>query len=347
MNTFLFRILNPLPRFILVIFSIATLSSCDEFVTVDLPTSQLNGPTVFDDVATADAALGYIYAKLRDDVLLQGNSSGIGCLMGHYADELDYYSSGNLAPQFFYQNNVLPTNVTIRTLWNGSYQLIYSANAVIEGVQQSPSLSEADKDRLLGEALFLRAYLHFYLVNLFGEVPYVVSTDYVTNASISKSSVLDIYSYITTDLQQSATIIPSAYISFERTRPNKSTVYALLARVKLYSEEWLQAIQYADLVIDDSSMYQLVPVSDVFLKESMGTLWQLRPQFSGANTLEAQNYTFTSAPPPTFALTPALVSSFEVGDTRRINWIQTISNGVDSWYHAFKYKAVGNYRKFG
>ena len=342
MNVFLIRILNAMSRFVFVIFSAAALSSCDEFVTVDLPTSQLSGPTVFEDVATADAALGYIYAKLRDEVLLQGNSSGIGCLMGHYADELDYYSSGNLAPQFFYQNNVLPSNVTIRTLWNGTYQLIYAANAVIEGVQQSSSLSVADKERLLGEALFLRAYLHFYLVNLFGEIPYVISTDYVTNASISKSSVLDIYSFITTDLQQSATLLPSAYMSFERTRPNKSVVYALLARVKLYSSDWAQAVQYADLVIGASSLYQLAPVSDVFLKESMGTLWQLRPQFAGANTLEAQNYTFTSVPPPTFALTPALVSSFEVGDARRSNWIQTVTNGVDSWYHAYKYKAVGN-----
>lgn len=341
MNVFLFRILNAILRFILVIFSVATLSSCDEFVTVDLPTSQLSGPTVFEDVATADAALGYIYAKLRDEVLLQGNSSGIGCLMGHYADELDYYSSGNLAPQFFYQNNVLPTNGTIRTLWNGTYQLIYATNAVIEGVQQSSSLSVADKERLLGEALFLRAYLHFYLVNMFGEIPYVISTDYVTNASISKSTVQDVYSFISTDLQQSATLIPTTYVSFERTRPNRSVVYAFLARVKLYSEDWSQAIQYADLVIGSTSMYQLAPVANVFLKESTGTLLQLRPQFTGANTLEAQNYTFTSAPPPTFALTPALVSSFEVGDIRRTNWIQTVTNGVDSWYHAYKYKAIG------
>ncbi len=334
---------NKLSFWICFLFIGFASQSCEEFVAVDLPSNQLTGPIVFEDEATADAALIHIYTKLRSEQLVTGTSNGLSCLLGNYADELDYYGIGGLPAFEFYQNNLLPSNSTVTLTWNATYNLIYATNSIIEGVSNSTGISLNSKERLLGEAYFIRAYLHFYLVNLYGEIPYVITTDYQVNSNIEKLAVMDVYAALTTDLQQAVTLLPESYFVPERIRPNRSVAYALLSRIKLYSENWSQAVLYADEVLNNTSLYTIeTDLNSVFLKNSAGTLWQLLPQFSGSNTLEAQTFIFSSGPPPSFALTSSLLASFETGDLRRANWIGTVTDGADSWYYANKYKEQGN-----
>lgn len=315
------------------------LNSCESFVEVDLPASQLTGEAVFQDEATAEAALTHIYAKMRNEVLIQGTSTGLSALLSNYADEMDYYSTSGLPAQEFYQNSLIPSNSTVTATWNGTYNLIYAANAIIEGVTASAGISPENKERLLGEACFIRAYLHFYLVNLFGEVPYVNTTDYKINKSINKISISEVYNNIATDLQLAISLLPVNYTDSERTRPNQSTAYALLARTMLYTENWALAITYSDLVINTTTLYTWVEdLNNVFLNTSSGTIWQLAPQFSGNNTLEAQTFQFSSGPPPIFGLRTDLVDEFETGDLRRSNWIGTVTDGTQNWYFPYKYK---------
>lgn len=334
---------NKLSFWICFLFIGFASQSCEEFVAVDLPSNQLTGPIVFEDEATADAALIHIYTKLRSEQLVTGTSNGLSCLLGNYADELDYYGIGGLPAFEFYQNNLLPSNSTVTLTWNATYNLIYATNSIIEGVSNSTGISLNSKERLLGEAYFIRAYLHFYLVNLYGEIPYVLTTDYQVNSDIEKLAVMDVYAALTTDLQQAVTLLPESYFVPERIRPNRSVAYALLSRIKLYSENWSQAVLYADEVLNNTSLYTIeTDLNSVFLKNCAGTLWQLLPQFSGSNTLEAQTFIFSSGPPPSFALTSSLLASFETGDLRRANWIGTVTDGADSWYYANKYKEQGN-----
>ena len=319
------------------------LNSCESFVELDLPPTQLTGEAVFNDAATADAALTHIYAKMRNEILVQGTGTGLSALLGNYADEMDYFSTGGLPAQEFYQNSLISTNGTVTATWNGTYNLIYAANAIIEGVKASTGISTVNKERLLGEAYFIRAYLHFNLVNLFGEVPYVTSTDYNVNKTISKLKISAVYNQIITDLKEAITFLPVEYSASERTRPNRATASGLMARTMLYSENWPEAIKYADVVINATSIYTWVDdLNDVFLNTSTGTLWQLAPQFSGNNTLEAQTFQFTSGPPPTFALTNDLVDSFETGDLRKSSWIGTVTDGNQNWYYPNKYKENAN-----
>lgn len=334
---------NKLSFWICFLFIGFASQSCEEFVAVDLPSNQLTGPIVFEDEATADAALIHIYTKLRSEQLVTGTSNGLSCLLGNYADELDYYGIGGLPAFEFYQNNLLPSNSTVTLTWNATYNLIYATNSIIEGVSNSTGISLNSKERLLGEAYFIRAYLHFYLFNLYGEIPYVITTDYQVNSNIEKLAVIDVYAALTTDLQQAVTLLPESYFVPERIRPNRSVAYALLSRIKLYSENWSQAVLYADEVLNNTSLYTIeTDLNSVFLKNCAGTLWQLLPQFSGSNTLEAQTFIFSSGPPPSFALTSSLLASFETGDLRRANWIGTVTDGADSWYYANKYKEQGN-----
>lgn len=316
--------------------------SCDDLVEVELPQNQLAGAAVFADAQTADAALAGIYVQLRNSAFTSGTDTGLSCLLGHYADELGYYSSSSLPEQAFQQNGLTATNATVALLWNRTYSLVYSANAVIEGVEASAGIPEAAKARLLGEAYFLRGFFHFHLASLYGDVPYVETTDYTANSRLSKLPAGIVCAFATADLEKAAGLLSDAYPAAERSRPNKSATHALLARLHLYAGHWEQAAAAATAVLENPAYMLESSLANVFLKGSRGTIWQLFPAAAGGNTLEAQTFIFTAGPPPNRALSSALVGSFAPGDLRRTAWIGTVTSGTQSWHHAFKYRRNAN-----
>lgn len=320
------------------LLSILILSlSCESFVEVDLPDSQLTGETVFNDLGTAEAAVTSIYSKLSNNVLVCGNSKGLTILLGSYADELQTYNTGLLEFQFF-QNNLISTNTDVSALWNGSYNLIYAANAVKEGLENSTAIAQTDKDRLVGEVLFLRAYIHFHLLNLFGEIPYVTSTNYTINASIGKLSEAQVYELIVNDLNTATLFLSTVGEHPLKTRAGITAVKTLLARVQLYRNNWSAVANEADSIINSGSLTWVDLLDNVFLKNSTGTIWQLMPAQEGLPTQDGQSFIFTAGPPPNRALSENLVTAFEIGDLRKANWVGSISEGGQIWHYPFKYK---------
>lgn len=311
--------------------------SCESDLDVGLPPSQLTGITVFDDPATARAALAEIYAQLRDQVLVSGNPSGVGILMGLYADELDFYGGSPGTEMSFYNHTVLPTDGGISAFWNDSYHLIYEANAILEGLAVSTSLTEEEKKPFIGEALFLRAYIHFYLENIFGAIPYITTTDYHINAVVSRESTQEVIGQIVSDLLKSNAFLPEAGVVPDRTLITQGVSHAFLARVYLYAEQWEAAAAEADWVVDNGTYNWQEDLSQVFLSGSPSTIWQLIPS-EGNVTAEAQVFIFEAGPPPYVALNEGLVNSFEAEDLRRQQWIAEVPGDLESWYYANKYK---------
>jgi len=330
---------------VLVIAMTACLYGCDSFTEVDLPGSQLTSPAVFRDKATATAAMTDIYSKIRDYGLLTGYPVGLSNQLGLYSDELDSYGGSSLN---FYNNNLVAAAPEIADWWNSSYNQVYAANAVAEGVQASP-LDTAVKDQLLGEALFTRALLHFYLMQVFGPVPYIKTTDYRANSTASRLPEAVVYENVAADLETASSLLPEAYATAERVRPNKSAARALLARVYLYSGKWAEASNAASGVLNQNDLYaNEADLGKTFLKESTATIWQLMPGWAGDNTFEGGTFIFTSGPPPSVALRESVVEAFEPGDLRKTSWTAAVTDGTTTWHHANKYKekAAGESKEY-
>ncbi|MFW0737137.1 RagB/SusD family nutrient uptake outer membrane protein [Flavobacterium sp. T12S277] len=315
--------------------------ACESFTEVDLPQSQLTGESVYNDVSTARAALSDIYARMRESGLVCGNGQGLSALMASYSDELVTYSSSSAAAPY-YNHTVSATNSSIANFWNTGYGQIYAANALIKGLENSQGIETADKEKLKGEALFIRALLHFHLMNVFGKIPYITTTDYHVNAVVHRQSLPEVYQAIIADLSQAKTLLSDPYVASFRVRPNKAAVSALLARVYLYNGNWNLAATEAGTVISNPLYAIVQDPATVFLKESNETIWSLHAGLAGANTIDARTFVFTVAPPPFFALDNTLVNAFPAGDLRRVNWIKSVTNGTNTWYHPFKYKQIIN-----
>lgn len=325
-------------RTFLSLFSLVALFiSCDDFVKVDLPDSQLTAIAVFEDKATATAAMTAIYSKIRDYGILSGAPNGLSHSLGLYTDELEYYSSSSSATDF-YTNALKGSDTELQALWTTSYNQIYAANAVLYGVTHSKTIPQADQEVLTGEALFTRALLHFYLTNLYGAVPYISTTDYEVNRTVSKLSVTEVYDLVKSDLITAIPLLPQNYLKPTRTRPNAATAHALLARVNLYMGLWAEASNEASAVLNQNDLYALTNLDATFKNDSAATLWQLSPELADYNTNEGSTFIFESGPPPRSAISNALLLSFEDNDLRKTHWLKAVSDGTTTWYHPFKYQ---------
>lgn len=312
------------------------LNSCDSFVEVDLPSSQLTGQAVFEDLVTANAAMAGLYAKMRNNGILTGNATGISCYLGLYADEFDYYQQN--AVSNFYNNTLFAGESGVSDIWNQSYNQIYDANSVIEGLNNSTAIAAADKKQLQGEALFVRALLHFYLVNLYGDIPYIMTTDYALNSTVSRMPTNTVYGFVVNDLNEAIELLSENYTTTERIRPNRSTAKALLARVYLYMGLYPEAANAATAVINNPLYTWETDLDKIFLKESTTTIWQFMPNAAETNTAEGDLYIFAAGPPPIVGLKPSFVNAFEANDQRKLHWTTAVTDGITTWYYASKYK---------
>ncbi|WP_338839652.1 RagB/SusD family nutrient uptake outer membrane protein [Flavobacterium ginsenosidimutans] len=313
-------------------------TSCDSFVEVELPKNQLTAVTVFQDYHTAEAAMADIYSNLRDKGILAGDGTGISNQLGNYSDEMVSNENPSNPSIAFYANALLPSNTYITGYWNSAYYQIYAANAVIEGVTESKNLTDAQKRQLQGEALFVRALVHFYLVNLFGDVPYVTQTDYKINSTVKRTPSGQVYEQIIADLENAAALLPESYPDPARVRPNAFTAKALLARTFLYTNAYPEASNMASAVLNQQQTYSLEQPLEVFLNTSRETIWQLQSGAAGQNSAEGSFFIFTSVPPRYVSLSESLADSFSPDDLRRSTWIKSLSDETAIWYHPYKYK---------
>lgn len=120
--------------------------------------------------------------------------------------------------------------------WGNHYAGIYRANNAILNLPDAP-LEEELKNRLIGEARFLRAYFYFYQVRLFGGQP-LFDTPLLPEefGNIKRSSVAETYTFIEADLREAIELLPERgeYSAEDMGRASKGAAKAYLARTIMY-----------------------------------------------------------------------------------------------------------------
>jgi hypothetical protein len=314
----------------------ALLPACKQFVEVPSPANQLDAGEVFTNGETATAAVIGIYSDMESSAPV---STYLTLLPGLSADELSY-TSVDQGYADLAANTCSPGNPYTSAVW-GIYSTVYKTNLCIQGLQNSSGLSTDEKNQLLGEALFSRAFCYFYLVNLFGDVPLVTSTDYRITDTFSRTASSVVYHQMITDLTLAQTLLNPGYPTAQRVRPNSWTAAALLSRVYLYTNNWANAESQADAIIN-SGLYTLSGLDSVFLNTSNETIWQLMPVNPYFNTQEAPIFIPSGITiMPTFPLTTGLVNAFEPGDQRMSAWTGNAVIGSQVFYYPAKYKNPG------
>lgn len=324
---------------VLLFVCITSLMSCEKFIEVESPKGQTVRSLVFSNEATANAAMSNIYFMCAGNNFVSGGVNSITRLAGLLADEFDTYSTGQDARDI-YQNTILSQNVIVSNIWQEAYSVIYQSNAIIEGLKESTSLTERLKQQLTGEALFMRAFSNFYLANSYGDVPYISTTDYRENTNAKRMGYKEVLNQVVGDLKQAKDLLHEDYPidKTERIRPNKWAASALLARVYLYQQDWVNAELQANEVLAKTDIYRLTALADVFLKNSKEAIWQIKPVSNNTlNTHEGVSFILIGKPIAVY-LKEGFSTLFEAGDQRKAAWVGNFTNADGSWDFPYKYK---------
>lgn len=316
-------------------------TSCTEFVQVAPPDNQVVSSAAFSNDQSATSAVVGIYSQIMTKGMYFMNGA-MTLYPALTSDEL-YNTSPNADVDPF-TNNAIPSNSYIiqNNIWRNAYGVVYQVNACLEGIAGSSNLNRSVSNQLTGELKFIRALCYFYLTNIFGDVPLELSTDYRQNEITGRTNQDKIYNQIVTDLQDASELLNTSDISPNRVRPNKWAAIALLARTYLYLQQWSKADSAATIVIG-SGLYSLENNPDsVFLSSSTETIWQLMPVVNSLNTAEGQYFIPSSNKViPSYAVTSFLLSSFEIGDKRKIDWLDSVIVNNEVYYYPYKYKVAG------
>ncbi len=144
--------------------------------------------------------------------------------------------------------------------WRSFYYVSYIANTIIENGETMTEATSTERSQLIGEAYMLRAYMHFVLVNLYGEpythcdpvaskaIPLKLNSD--VNATLKRNTVEEIYTSILSDINKAKELLNvDTWDEGFTYRFNRLSIDAFLAKVYLYMGDWDNAYQYASNVI--------------------------------------------------------------------------------------------------
>jgi len=323
---------------------LVTGSGCKKYLTLPLPVDRVTNGSVFANDQLTAGVLNNVYYTLQLSGNLEGQTS-LGMNAGLYTDDLQTLSNSSAVAKSFYANIITGTNGG-GTLWSNLYVEIYTANTVIEGMKGS---TLPYKDQWLGEAYFVRALCYYYLVNVYGDVALVLSSDYKSNNTLSRVPASQVYPQMVADLKQAQTLLSADYLDFngnvvsDKARPNKAAATALLARVYLYQGDWVNSEAQASAVIGNTA-YAMETLPNVFLISGKEVIWGLLPTSGLSYAVpEAKTYIITPGANPIASgalalISPQLLGSFEANDARYANWVGISTTAGVTSYFVNKYK---------
>ena len=256
-----FKIMNKkiIYKIVAVLALTLSMASCNDLE--ENPIGLLAPESYFQTEADVEASVMGVYSQFSHERLFGRKLQLSIMLMG---DAVDIGDQGT-ASRRIDMNNFTSDGAggMITVFWPELYQCIGIANAAINGAESIPNAEEAKVKELKAEAMVLKALCYYYLVRLFGDIPYIAEfvTEPALIADISKTPAAEVYQNIIADCEYAAENLPDNYDSDIRCRPTKGSAKTLLASIYLTLGQYDKAAQYAEDIINKASTYgyDLVP----------------------------------------------------------------------------------------
>lgn len=256
------------------------LGSCAKQLDIE-PVNTIDSGNAVATSGDVEALLVGAYDALGDADVLGGNIQRDADLLG---DDGEIFFDGTfVAPDEIFRKNMLLTNAQAETTWLDTYRAINITNNVLANLEV---VTAAKRNRVEGEAKFLRGLMYFELVRMFGKtwldgtpsanpgVPLVLmpTLEITEQDKMSRNSVAEVYAQVIKDLTEAEAALPVGNGFFAA----KAAAAAILSRVYMMQARYPEAAAAATRVID-SGRYALVDIEQVF---------DLRVNANGANTAE-------------------------------------------------------------
>lgn len=247
------------------IMAFAAISCGDDFVNVE--SFDENSENFFNSEEDYQSALIAAYDMLQ--------STYLNVMLGEIASDntLAGGESATDVPGIQEVDDMIhtPVNAQLRDIWSWMFAGVNRANYVLEFKDKTDFTG---KDQVLAEATFLRAYYYFELVKWFGDVPLSVDKRLLfgDQNTIERTPKAEVYAQIELDLQFAASTLP--YVQNETGRVTKGAAQALLGKVYLFQDKFLEASTVLEDLINNGPYDLVTDYNSIF-------------EFAGENNIES------------------------------------------------------------
>lgn len=324
------------------------ITGCKKLVEIPPPVSTIPTSQVFSTNDEATSAIDGVYYSMINYPSLAFGNGAVTIFCGLSSDEFLLSDLTYSDADQFYNNTLTSYNGLVAgDFWSEPFSIIYQTNAILEGVQNSADISDSVKNEIKGEAKFLRAFVNFYLVNLFGDIPYLTTTNWRKTSLAARMNTSEVYANIVSDLKDAESLLSNDYSigHGERILPNKWAATALLSRVYLYQKDWGDAARQASAVINSGLFKLESDLNNVFRVNSTEAILQLKQDSSVNNyngTFEGSKFIPIILPyfkvVPYVSISDSLLNSFSPNDKRKLNWIDSSTISGHTYFFPYKYK---------
>jgi len=251
-----------------IVASVLFSTACDKLLDLE-PYQNISEELSLESDANVKSVLKGAYAQFDDPSIYGGCLLRNSELLG--AEDECMWVGTYSGPRQIYNKQMNSSNEDATAQWIDSYQVVNIANNVLSALAV---VDEADRDRVEGEALFLRSLMFFDLVRYFAQqyqtgsaatqlgIPIVLTPTrgIDENSFVSRNSVEEVYNQVIADLIAAASKLPEE----NEVYATSGAATALLARVYLQKGDYAKARDAASTVIE-SEIYELQPsYADVF-----------------------------------------------------------------------------------
>lgn len=287
---------------------------CEDFIDTQ-STTQITDDVVIVDEESAEQVLLGAYSAIQ---AANAYSNQTIANPGVLSDELIHSGSFPTVNQMDV-NDIQPDNVTLQGFWQAYYTGVFITNVILERVE-TIVIDPGAKDRIIGQAKYLRALMLFDLAKMYGDIPIPTTTSLSELSVITRSPISEVYTFLISELNQAATLLDDVDYGTEgrdqedRVRAGEWAVKALLARVYLYSDDKVNAGNIANDVIVNGGYTLAAPYSSVFNGNSSETIFEV---FSSVNDANGIAFWFRTSGRYEYAPSPQMIAAFEASDSRK------------------------------
>ncbi len=235
--------------------------------------------------------------------------------------------------------------------WEDIYEDIAIVNYIIALIDEADGTQD-EKDYVKGEAYFVRAYSYFNLLNLYG-IPYnsesattdlgvPIRTDLAVESTYSRNTVAECYAQIESDLIYASQLIEGSELEKSIWHPSVYACDLLMSRIKLYQEQWEEAISYATEVIDNNSLSRL-SADNAFISDDNSEILYSFYTESPLFNLYSSGTTFRTF---AYCTSDDFYDLYDTLDVRKEAFFTIQTSGTKEYVHTLKY-TTGTYTELG
>lgn len=192
-------------RILIILLGLLTITSCEKFLAEE-PRSEMSIDQFFSQSTHAYNAVNILYRSGCTDFYRSGVYSGSRAMLGGYMTGLfdNDYKGQEMHVQHSQNLTMNGDNLAsyFDGFWDDCYDAIAKANLTINNIPLTPDLTKKEKNELLAQAKFFRAYNYFYLIKIFGDVPLILNPySSLEHLYVQRTPSIEIYALIIKDLK--------------------------------------------------------------------------------------------------------------------------------------------------